>query len=69
MREHEMRRLDSVELMDYIKVYENGNISMSLLLTDNSSIINSIQEIHVLHVNLNINNSHVRRYTGGNSHG
>ena len=34
-----MRRLDSVELMDYIKVYENGNISMSLLLTDNSSII------------------------------
>lgn len=47
----------------------NGNISMSLLLTDNSSIINSIQEIHVLHVNLNINNSHVRRYTGGNSHG
>ena len=64
-----MRRLDSVELMDYIKVYENGNISMSLLLTDNSSIINSIQEIHVLHVNLNINNSHVRQYTGGNSHG
>ena len=38
-----MRRLDSVELMDYIKVYENSNISMSLLLTDNSSIINSIQ--------------------------
>ena len=54
-----MRRLDSVELMDYIKVYENGNISMSLLLTDNSSIINSIQEIHTLHVDLNIDNPHV----------
>ena len=37
---------------------------MSLLLTDDSSIINSIQEIHVLHVDLNIDNSHVRRYTG-----
>ena len=57
-----MRRLDSVELMDYIKVYENGNISMSLLLTDNSSIINSIQEIHVLHVNVKADIRNPLRY-------
>ena len=37
---------------------------MSLLLTDDSSIINSIQEIHTLHVDLNIDNPHVWQYTG-----
>ena len=37
---------------------------MSLLLTDDSSIINSIQEIHALHVDLNIDNPHVWQYTG-----
>ena len=47
----------------------NGNISMSLLLTDDFSIIESIKEIHAQHVDLTPDNSHVRRYTGGNSHG
>ena len=37
---------------------------LSLLLIDNSSIINSIREIHVLHEDLNIDNPHVWRYTG-----
>ena len=32
---------------------------LSLLLIDNSSIINSIREIHVLHEDLNIDNPHV----------
>ena len=32
---------------------------LSLLLIDNSSIINSIREIHVLHEDLNIDNLHV----------
>ena len=37
---------------------------LSLLLIDNSSIINSIREMHVLHEDLNIDNPHVWRYTG-----
>ena len=32
---------------------------LSLLLIDNSSIINSMQKIHVLHEDLNIDNPHV----------